>query len=56
MRFEYRAFARAMHARLRRTEDISPMTNLGKTLALIAILGTVWGVTYMHDRAQPSWF
>jgi hypothetical protein len=28
------------------------MTNLGKTLALIAILGTVWGVAYMHDRAR----
>ena len=24
--------------------------NVGKTLALLATLGTIWGMTYMHDR------
>jgi len=28
------------------------MMNVGKTLALLATLATVWGVTYMHDRAH----
>jgi hypothetical protein len=26
--------------------------NLGKTFALIALLATIWGVTYIHDRAH----
>lgn len=26
--------------------------NFGKTLAFFAFLATVWGVTYMHDRAH----
>ena len=26
--------------------------NIGKTLALLATLATVWGATYMHDRAH----
>jgi hypothetical protein len=26
--------------------------NVGKTLALVATLGTIWGATYMHDRAH----
>lgn len=26
--------------------------NVGKTLALLATLATIWGVTYMHDRAH----
>lgn len=26
--------------------------NVGKTLALLATLASIWGVTYMHDRAH----
>jgi hypothetical protein len=26
--------------------------NFGKALAFLALLATVWGVTYMHDRAH----
>jgi hypothetical protein len=26
--------------------------SVGKTLAILATLGTIWGVTYMHDRAH----
>jgi hypothetical protein len=26
--------------------------NVGKTLALLVILATIWGVTYMHGRAH----
>jgi hypothetical protein len=26
--------------------------NVGKTLALLATLATIWGVAYMHDRAN----
>ena|ERR1700740_971745 len=26
--------------------------NVGKTLALLATLATIWGATYMHDRAH----